>query len=61
MDKYSTVSDTLQREKKIIHSTDNFQSKQKRTKGYRVPEELKETALGNTIKLISVYQQLSCC
>lgn len=54
MDKYSTVSDTVQREEKIIHTTDNFQSKQKRTKGYRVPEELKETALGNTIKLISV-------
>lgn len=61
MDKYSIVSDTMRREKKIIHTTDNFQSKQRRTKGYRVPEELKETALVNTIKLISVYQQLGCC
>lgn len=49
-DKSSTAPDTMQREKKVIHATDNLKLKQnRRTNSYRVPEVFKETAQVSTI------------
>lgn len=49
-DESSTVPDTLWREKKVIQTTNNLQSKQnRRTNNYRVPGVFKETAQVSTI------------
>lgn len=46
----STVPDTMQREKKVIQTTNNLQFMQnRRTNNYRVPGVFKETAQVSTI------------